>query len=567
MTLNYHPTPWQRIGGPWAITLRAYLWTAPIAVFGQPIIEPGFISGNENRFVWLAVCLIGYLTVGACLLFSDKFLIPNREVKAASVAMLVFVAVFCGTVRSFVVGALIPTLGLTGIGPIERIPFSATVSVFWLISSALIMDAKYRYRRQLDELAAEQISLLVSQRAYLSKFANTIPMGTKADFEKSYLKLQNLFRNLAGKPISSESQWVLVARQAYQTVMNLISVERRTPHFSELAESEFIATRKDAFKVISQTPLFSIPVVFSFHFTTVFLAAARIFPISEVAPSLTIGLLVNLLILVIGKKLIQRSERPSAFGYINMFIVLALLAIIGPTFSSADYISVTQIQVFALASTAFEITWIVTTGLLELSQINRQKIIDQAIMENNLLRLEIQYWETIAQRSAAENYSPSFTLDLVTSDLRQFLDSDQPEKCQGAIECARSLATEIKFIRNTIDDFSIESEFERILLGWGQEANILWTVQGVGGSEVVLRRAIAAIEVSILRSIHYCRATVISVEVTIGERATEITITDNGSEFADLDAALGSAILENMSSNTWKLERTGGVNKVSAQIS
>ncbi|MEY3606905.1 MAG: hypothetical protein RL289_1085, partial [Actinomycetota bacterium] len=40
--LPYSPTIWQRIGGPWSITLRAYLWTAPLAIITQPLVEPSF---------------------------------------------------------------------------------------------------------------------------------------------------------------------------------------------------------------------------------------------------------------------------------------------------------------------------------------------------------------------------------------------------------------------------------------------------------------------------------------------------------------------------------------------
>ena len=51
-------------------------------------------------------------------------------------------------------------------------------------------------------------------------------------------------------------------------------------------------------------------------------------------------------------------------------------------------------------------------------------------------------------RAAAENYSPSVTLELISSDLRSFLEANQPDNCKGAIECASSLVAEIEFIRN-----------------------------------------------------------------------------------------------------------------------
>lgn len=567
MALNYQPTVWERIGGPWAITLRAYLWTAPIAVLFQPLIEKGFWSGQENILTWIAVCALGYLAFGSFLFIANKFLIPNRELKPASVVAVLLVAVIAGLVRSSVIGSAIPVFGLTGIGAVERIPFSAIVTIFWLITTSLIMDAKYRYRRQLDELVSEQLPLLENQKAYLSNYVRSIPVGTKADFDMSNFQLQNVFRDLAVKASISGAKWEPVGRAAYRTVMNLIFVQSRPRRFSELGESEFIASPREVFNVISRTPLLNIPVVFSVYVTTIFLAANRILPIKEATVPLAVGLLVNLLILVAGKKAIQRGRRNSSFGYLNMFLVLTLLAIIGPMFSTAPYISVLRLQVFALAGTIIEIIWIFTTGLLQLSQQNRQKLIDQATNENELLRLEIAYWETIAKRSEQANYSPTVTLDLINSDLRQFLDLDQPDGCQGAIECASTLVAEVKLIRGSIDDASIESEFDRIMSTWGQEADILWTVSGPPNSEALVRRAITLIEISILRSLRHGGATVISIEVEGLETVSEITITDNGLEHAGVGAALGVEILQELSSNTWSQERAGGVNKVTAQIS
>ena len=563
--MNYHPSAWERIGGPWAITLRAYLWTSPLAILLQPIIEPGFWSG-ENFFIWISVCTAGYLAFGLFLYIADKFLIPNRDIKPAPVVAILLIAVFGGFIRSFVIGSLIPVAGLSGIGPFERMPFGSVISVFWIVTAAFIMDAKYRYRKQLDELVAEQIPLLQQQKSYLANFAQTIPAGTKTDFDMANFHLQNAFGELAIKTSKAGSEWQPISNQAYRSIMNLIFVQVRPRRFTELSEAEYISSPKDAFKIISRTPLFNIPVVISFYVTSIFLALARILPIEEAAISLTAGLLVNLLILVIGKKAIQRSGGNSSFGYLAMFAILTLLAIIGPLFSSAAYISVFELQIFALAGTVIEIIWIVATGLLLLSQQNRQKIIDQATMENELLQKEIQYWETVSQRVAAENYSPSATLELMSSDLRNFLQADQPENCKGAIECASSLVAEIKFVRGSIDKFSIEDEFERIVSTWGQEVDILWTVSGEGGTESTIRRAITLIEISILRSLRNGDASVISIDVTNSKNLSEVTITDNGIEHTNTGTSLGIEVIQTISNDSWSQIRTGGVNKVIATV-
>lgn len=419
---------------------------------------------------------------------------------------------------------------------------------------------------QLDELVAEQIPLLNKQKTYVASFTQAIPSGTKADFDKANFQLQNVFREVIVKASKSGAEWEPVARQAYRSVMNLIFVKQRPRRFSELVESDLITTPRDTFNLISRTPLFNIPVVFSFYFTSIFLAAARILPIRDAAVELTLGLLVNLLILIASKKIIQRSRSDSSFGYLAMFAILVLLAIIGPLFSTAPYISIFELQVFALAGTAIEIIWIVATGLLQLSQQNHQKLINQATLENELLQLEIQYWESIARRSAEIEYCPSKTLDLISSDMQTFLQANQPDKCRGAIECASTLVAEVKFVRGSIDVFSVESEFERIMATWGQEANILWTVSGESGAEFTIRRAITLIEISILRSLRNAGASVISIDFMNSLMGCEVTVTDNGVEHSEIGASLGIDILQEISNNTWTQVRAGGVNKVTAQV-
>jgi hypothetical protein len=567
MAMNYHPSTWERIGGPWAITLRAYLWTAPLAVILQPIIEPGAWSGQENLFVWFAVCALGYLAFGAFLFVANKFIIPNRDVKPAPVIAILLIAVVGGSLRSTVIGTAIPVFGLTGIGAVERMPFGAIITVFWIISASLIMDAKYRYRQQLDELVAEQIPLLEKQKAYLAKFTNEIPTGSKSDFDKANFQLQNIFRELIVRAGSAGAGWEPVSRQAYRSVMNLIFVQTRPRRFSEFAESDFMTSRKDTFQIITRTPLFHIPVVFSFYFTSIFLTAARILPIKEAAVQLTVGLLINLLILVAGKKIIERGSGDSSFGYLAMCAVLVLQAIIGPLFSSAPYITIFELQVFAVAGTSIEIIWLAVTGILLLSQQNRQKIIDQATAENELLRVEIQYWETIASRAASQTYSPTVTLGLIASDLQNFLATDQPEECKGAIECASTIIAEIQFVRRTIDDFSIESEFERIVATWGQDMEILWTVSGETDDENLIRRAITLIEILILRARRDGGASVISIHVANSGPLTEVIVSDNGVDHSVLEPSLSIEILQEISNNSWNQVRSGGVNKVSAQVS
>ncbi len=567
MTLNYQPNVWDRIGGPWAITLRAYLWCFPLGVLLQPLVEPGFWAGNENPFAWYAVSTIAYLAAGIFLYLANRFIVPNREIKPAPRVLMLVIGMFAGVTRSIAMGTLIPIFGLTGITAVERLPFGLIIGVFWIVSCALVMDSKYRYRRQLAELIAEQKSAQEIQKQHISKFAEVIPETENTELDETNYQLQKVFRDLAVKASVPTSNWVVIAGQLYRSITDIILVTRQSKRVSDLTDSDLVASRKDAFQVISRTPLFHIPAVISIYSTTIAFATARILPIDLAGPKLAFGLLINWIILGSFKWAIKRSKGDSSFGYLAMFTVLILLAIIGPEFYQGAYVTKLQLQIFTIAGTFVEIIWILSTGLLMLSQLNRQKIINQATEENAQLRSEIQYWKTIEGRVVAAHYCPITALDIVAADLRQYITSDQPMECIGAIQFATTLTTEIKLLRNEIDEFSLAGEFARIQSNWSAETDILWTSNGSVPDEILGRMAIQVVEILILKSTRIGQASIISIDLTSAAHEIKLSVSDNGTPHGEAGAAMGTAMLSELSDGSYQSSRVGALNVATATIS
>ena len=567
MTLKYQPTAWERIGGPWAITLRAYLWSALLGVFFQPLVEPGFLSGNESAIAWLLVSIIGYLAFGLILYLGNRFIAPTREVKPVNGILVLVIGMLAGVARSITIGSLIPIFGLTGIGPVERLPFGSLVGIFWIVTAALIMDTKHRYRKQIDELVTHQKSALEIQKAYIFKFTEAIKATSSAELDEINYQLQKVFRDLAVKASLPNSDWAKIAGQIYRAVTDMILVSRRPLHVSELPESEYVSEPKEALRIISRTPLFNIPAVISSYSIVIVLASARILPIWQAAPKLAIGLFVNGFILVVGKRAIHRGKGDSSFGYIAMCLVLILLAIVGPEFSVDSPLTVRQLQIFALAGTSIEIIWLLSSGMLLLSQLNRQKIVDRATAENELLHSENEYWQTIEAQVVATDYSPIVALDLVATNLRRYLDSDQPAETPGAIQVARSLMFEIKFVRREIEDFSLAAEFSRIEHTWGAEVNLLWTTNGLDTSEEIARKAIAVVEISILRILRLGQASLISIDLNAAVDEIQLSIADNGTPHGEAGAAMGIVMVAELTNGTYQSSRVGALTIATATIS
>jgi hypothetical protein len=195
--LPYSPTIWQRIGGPWSITLRAYLWTAPLAIITQPIIEESFWDDYGNWATWFLISVLGYLVFGLVLWLGWLAFIALRRRANSPALLIISIAIVASMFRSATIGSLIEPLGLTGVDSITRLPFGAFLGFAWVFTSALIMDSKYRYQLHLDTLVAEQDQLLQQNRDWLGQVRNMLPNFTRVVIEDSHRSLQMAMREIA----------------------------------------------------------------------------------------------------------------------------------------------------------------------------------------------------------------------------------------------------------------------------------------------------------------------------------------------------------------------------------
>jgi hypothetical protein len=75
------------------------------------------------------------------------------------------------------------------------------------------------------------------------------------------------------------------------------------------------------------------------------------------------------------------------------------------------------------------------------------------------------------------------------------------------------------------------------------------------------------IEILILRARRDGGASVISIHVANSGPLTKVIVSDNGVDHSVLEPSLSIEILQEISNNSWNQVRSGGVNKVSAQVS
>lgn len=146
-----------RIGGRWAISLRVYLFSAPIVIGFFLLTENGALASGQALAQWTAIQVVGYLALGGVLLAADRTVLRNRRTHPVPALVVVAVGAAGGVARAAVMAWLIdwwqvPTTNPAGV----RLVMGAFLGAFWLAGVAKI-------NADLEEVRAEYSSLLAAQ--------------------------------------------------------------------------------------------------------------------------------------------------------------------------------------------------------------------------------------------------------------------------------------------------------------------------------------------------------------------------------------------------------------------
>ena len=565
--LPYSPTIWQRIGGPWSITLRAYLWTAPLAIITQPLVEPSFWDDYGTWPSWFLISVLGYLAFGLVLWLGWIAFIDRRNKANSSAALVISIAIIASMFRSATIGLLIEAFGLTGVDSITRLPFGAFLGFAWVFTSALIMDSKYRYQLHLETLVAEQDQLLQQNRDWLGQVRNLLPNFTRVVIEDSHRSLQQAMREIAILSNDPSQVWAKVTPKIKRASIRIALADDKQVWTSEKTVSELQGTRAKALAAITTTPLMNVPLVMTFTATIALLGATRLYSVSFALAAVAFGVVLHTAIIQFFKFLIGRNYSSSSFRYFLMASILLITSLLSTAIASPLVYDLLVLRTIAFTATIFEIVWLVATGFIQYGQLQRQTTIDSASSENEQLKRSLHFWQQrfVASRGESDRNEPplltvsgAMNLAVATGDLELGLEAMEFSNLYFA-EFAEDFLGQ--------DDMDIESELGRISRTWKPKAEVIWSVSGARVERSMARRVIASLEVCVSKAIRHGNATVISIDVQRLGNAVEIKASDNGQDYVEGGSGLGVEILMDLTGGTWQRDRSGGLNIATAQFS
>ena len=565
--LPYSPTIWQRIGGPWSITLRAYLWTAPLGILAQPVVEPSFWNDFGTLPLWLLSAGLGYLTFGVVLWLGWYIFIDRRRSAFTSPLLVISIAIAASMARSATIGSLTEPLNLDGVGSLARLPFGAFLGFAWVFTTSLIMDSKYRYQLHLDSLVSEQVELLHKNGEWIDQVRARLNQMSRELIEDTHRHLQQAMREIAILSNDSKTIWAKVTPEIKRASIRIALAEDHETLTSEKNLGELKGSRSVAFTAIATTPLMNVPLVMTFTSIITFLGATRLYSTTFALSAITFGILLHIAIIQLFRYLITRNPSASTFRYFLMISILLVTSLLSTTLVSPIDYDLLILRTIAVTATVFEVVWLIATGFIQYGQLQRQKTIDRAKAENETLELSLIFWqENISELKIDDESNKSPLLEVAAAMNRAVVTQDLQ---LGLEAMAFSNLYFAEFAGDILgqDAMEIESELGRIARTWKNQAEVIWSVSGDHVELAIAQRVTAALEICVSKAIRHGEASVISVDVKRLNDSVEIKVSDNGHDYVEGDSGLGVEILKELSGNTWQRERAGGLNIVTALFS
>ena len=565
--LPYSPTIWQRIGGPWSITLRAYLWTAPLGILAQPVVEPSFWNDFGTLPLWLLSAGLGYLTFGVVLWLGWFIFIDRRLSAFTSPLLVISIAIAASMARSATIGSLTEPLNLDGVGSLARLPFGAFLGFAWVFTTSLIMDSKYRYQLHLDSLVSEQVELLHKNGEWIDQVRARLNQMSRELIEDTHRHLQQAMREIAILSNDPKTIWAKVTPEIKRASIRIALAEDHETLTSEKNLSELKGSRSVALAAIATTPLMNVPLVMTFTSIITFLGATRLYSTTFALSAITFGILLHIAIIQLFRYLITRNPSASTFRYFLMISILLVTSLLSTTLVSPIDYDLLILRTIAVTATVFEVVWLIATGFIQYGQLQRQKTIDRAKAENETLELSLIFWqENISELKIDDESNKSPLLEVAAAMNRAVVTQDLQ---LGLEAMAFSNLYFAEFAGDILgqDAMEIESELGRIARTWKNQADVIWSVSGDHVELAIARRVTAALEICVSKAIRHGEASVISVDVKRMNDSVEVKVSDNGHDYVESGSGLGVEILKELSGNTWQRERAGGLNIVTALFS
>lgn len=151
----------ERLGGRWAVSLRAYVISFPIGILLGLLVTPESIKSLQSFATWFLISCVGMIGAGLVLLVADKTFLRNRRIHPVAVWQVFLIDIIAIEVRTAIFIICIKIFDLPNSTPFPtRILSALILATVWFPALTYALDSWDRYKTMRDHL----ISQLVAER-------------------------------------------------------------------------------------------------------------------------------------------------------------------------------------------------------------------------------------------------------------------------------------------------------------------------------------------------------------------------------------------------------------------
>ena len=552
------PTFRERVGGRWALSLKAYLITAPLVVI--TIVVAAARSWTE-ALGWAVAGAVGMAAVGVWVYLLHRTIYRNRSstplhpavvILTAALGAVIFVAVATSTAS--LITLPMPT------EPWERIVPTVIAATWWSVTLTLILEASDRFRRErailIDRAVQQQVAAL-QEAEVAARIKDSIRDDVNAELAEASAALVRRLDDIESRSDASYADVADELRDAAQTAVRPLSHRLAEQTAEEHPPPGFLTMVAN---IMRRQPFRPLALSLIFLVTT---APREINRLGSESGLISIAVTVALIVIpmTIFNALMRRwPQHHTALFITGIVVVEGLTVALTPVYTAltgfvvpwGDVVGSVVIGTFVIFITSGFGSWRITRR-------DMLRTFEQEISDDELQALARSRAIADAAREASAVLHGSVQTKLVATAMaidHGVAAGDMVAVNQALMQARAILEQPLASATDTASS-TLGEEIERKASLWRGLADISVSVDpsiaSLTGS--VASRGGEVVEEGIANAVHHGRARSIAVYAAPDGDDLVLRVVDDGSGPAGGGGGLGSRMLTEQAAD-WSLERT-----------
>lgn len=551
-----------RLGGRWAISLRAYSWSAVPWILVGAISEPEALKSFSSFAQWLGISAIAYLVLGAVLLIADKTAFRNRRVTPVPIWLVIAVDILASEIRSISFIQLIHLTGLPDhVTPALRMLTAALMALIAFPLLTITFDSWDRYTQERNRLIEAAVNDQVNNLQQMQAL-EVVRLGIIKELQLRVSHSMSAARDDLTKISDASAQEHIgpdvvkifqdISRDSIRKISH--DLKEETESVSSFKFSELISTIAHS---RPYRPFLIMPALFALSLTVLarnetFLLASRL-TWAWTLPALAIMGLTNLYC--------KKFNRFEILVYGLSVIALGLLGAIPAFYFLYMDRSANEFLAWAIMGFIIGVGVIPVSGIADGISLKRQSVLEslrEQVAQADIAQLALQRERNLITNEIASYMHGTVQASLSASILRltQALATGNQSEAQLAFNQARAaleLPEDLPFPQAPI---TLQEHLANLKSNW---SGLIEIKSQVSGQEIELSEAKVLQNISteaVNNAVRHANATHIEIEIHATDSEISFTALNDGELGQNEKLGMGLSTLSQYSSKDWSLTTT-----------